>query len=167
MSRPHLYLGRGDNGSVYQTECGYTDDGTPYTAKITSNLFMPGGPGEEGIFTAAYLALTHRLEPVVPDVDPTDTVAVSVTPIIDGVRGATETFNVKMRPRSSVSPPALVQRTYEVAFSEPVMRGLVEVGRRAPRGRGLQVEIAMNGTDILIDGVLCEHEVVRETLVPV
>lgn len=129
----------------------YQDDGLNYDLLARSNRVALAGAGGEIAFYMLYLTVSYE--------QPTP---IAVTAIIDDQRQPTKTFNLAgVGARKNV----IVEVSLLVPFAADVP-GYATRGLFAPRGCWLQVEIgsAFPGAAafVQIDGVECEHEVVRE-----
>lgn len=161
MSIPGLFYGQAHAGGLLAVGSGYTDAGVAYIARAKSNPVLPGGPEGEAIFSAVYLACTHRIEPV--GMEAYDEVEVTVKAVVDEAEVATAQFTIRMRQVTDpATPPPRVRRTYELGFSVPHIVGGVEWGRFPPRGTNFQLLVEWPGSDVSVDGGRVEHEVVSE-----
>jgi hypothetical protein len=164
MSIPGLFFGQAEGGAVLACGQGYTDAGDTYTARIRSGLAAPED-GEERIWPAVLVMLNHRVE--ADDAEPSpDEYDVTVRAVVDEEIVATGTISLSLEPIADPDdPPARVRRTYEVAFSIPRMRGLVEVGKNVPAGTNFQLELEWPGSDVAVDAACVEWEPTGETRV--
>lgn len=165
MSTPGLFFGQADGAAVLACGEGYTDAGDAYVARVRSGLAAPDD-SEERIWPAALVMLSHRIE--TDGVGAPDEYDVTVRAVVDEEVVATGTISLALEPIADPDdPPARVRRTYEVAFSTPRMRGLVEVGKDVPAGTNFQLELEWPGSDVAVDAARVEYEPTGEVRVAV
>lgn len=162
MNEPGLYFGYLDTEGVGAFGVGYTDAGESFEAHARSNRHPAAGASGEAMHSAVYLVLTHRIEAA--DGALFDEVSVVVQAVLDEVVVAERTIVLHLTPIADrTNPPALVTRTYQVAFSVPHVRDGVERGREFPRGTWFQLDVAWPGSDVIVDGGDVEYEIVTAT----
>jgi hypothetical protein len=160
MSRPTLFFGDYDGGSLMAVGLGADDAGDAFEARVLSSPLDMGEQAAEAVYSALYITLSHRPEPVLPT-DPYEEVEVLVTPYVDGFPRATTTVTVRMQPTVDRSnPPAAVSRSYVIGLYEPHLVDGVERGRNAMRGVFFQVRVVLPVSDLVLNGVSVEHTVV-------
>jgi hypothetical protein len=159
VSVAELYVGNALSGGLYRVGRGYADGGTPYDCLLTTRPLLFDGVAGEGTVTAIYLGVTQRPPPL-QDGDPYDEVVFTLTPIVDGREELSREVVVRMQPVYDPSNPApRVFQRYEVG----VYRGEEEVRRDALRGVSIQVRIELASTDIAVEGMALEVELVNES----
>jgi hypothetical protein len=152
MLTQRMALGRADVAALLMAHSPtYQDDGLNYDLLARSNRVALAGIGGEVAFYMLYLALAFE--------QPTP---IAVTALIDDVRQPTKLYNlVGVGARKNV----ILEVSLLVPFTGDVPGGATR-GLFAPRGSWIQVEIASAfpgaAAFVQIDGVECEHEVVRE-----
>lgn len=157
MSVPVLFLGELGGNRLLQADDGYQDGGNDIAIRAESVPWAPAGAGGEAIFTALFLAFTSTMA-----------VTITVTPIVWVIDGEDVTVTeLASQDIVLAANAARVTSKHELGLSVPLMNGLVEVARFAPRGTWFAVRLeaaALAVGDLILDGASVEYEVVRESM---
>lgn len=148
-SRLQLFYGQDSGNGLFKDNSGFQDDGINYQARATSDPVAPAGPDGECSFYTLWLAATHTMA-----------VTLRVTPIVDGVAGATVDLTLTTK----------ATRTTEV-FEVGLKLATGSTVLTAPRGTWFQakVETLVGGVaaiatgDLLFDLSSLEYSIERET----
>jgi hypothetical protein len=144
----------GGAASLYAADRGSTDAGQPVAFRGRSAAGSPAGEGGEAEFDVLQIALLRANE---ADVE------LQVLPHLDGVALAP----IPVTLRATARP---VAELVELGLSQPYEVGGVVVGRYAPRGTSLEVQIASTAAlpegDIIIEQIDVEGETVQEAMEP-
>lgn len=156
MPTPRTFLGTRDTNALLALDTGYEDRSEPYDLDAKTNRYAPAGEAGECIFTSLYVVLSY-----------TRSITVYITPYVDGT--ALETQSIALVQNGSVTRQTVSR---ELGLSVPVTINGVERARVSPRGTWCQCRVetrfAVGGiaTDVDIEGLWIEYEVVRESKMP-
>ncbi len=157
MAAPKLFFGTRNANAMLEVDRSFLDRAAKYDLYAKTNRYAPAGAGGECIFTSLYAVFTF-----------TASMVLYLTPILDGANLETITVTLTQNPTATKQSKA-----FELGLSVPLLVAGVERGRVSPRGTWLQVLAetrhvinGTTGTQVVIDGIEVEYEIVREAQQP-
>ncbi len=157
MAAPKLFFGTRSTNALLEVGRGFLDRAIAYDLYAKTDPWRPAGLDGESIFPSLYAVVSF-----------TASVTLYLTPYVDGV--ALETKTISLVQNGSATRQT---RAFELGLSVPVAHLGTTRARVAPRGTVFQVLAetrhvlnATTPTQVIIEGLSAEYEVVRESMQP-